>query len=180
MKKSGKKRTGRPPLPAKARKGVNLTFRARGDMREWLGSTAEKSDRSISEEIEHILETQRSNQDVVLRALGGKNASEVITPLLLFFSQLDRHELAWNDDPELARKVKNAAQTIVDAAISKRVIPHREYESLFKSLAFQDTHNQDTHNRIARLAVAVMEVFGLAEPLPNRLLAISLRAERRK
>ena len=165
-----KKRIGRPPLPAKARKDVNLTFRARKDMRQWLGVTAERNGRSISEEIEHILEAQRSNQDVVLRALGGKNASEVITPLLLFFSQLDRHDLAWNDDPELAGKVKDAAQTIVDAAISKRVIPHREYESLFdKSLAFQDTHN-----RIVGLAVAVMEMFGLAEPLPNRLLAMSV------
>ena len=178
MKKSGapEKRMGRPPLPAKARKDVNLTFRARKDMRQWLGVAAERNDRSISEEIEHILEAQRSNQDVVLRALGGKNASEVITPLLHFFSRLDRHDLAWSDDPELAGKVKDAAQTIVDAAISKRLIPHREYESLFdKSLAFQDTRN-----RVARLAVAVMEVFGLAEPLPNRLLAISLRAERRK
>jgi len=79
--------------------------------------------------------------------------------------------LAWKDDPKFVGKVKDAAQTIVDAAISQRVIPHREYESLFdKSLSFQDTQN-----RIASLAVAVMEMFGLAERLPNWLLAQSLR-----
>jgi hypothetical protein len=173
MKKSEapKKRVGRPPLPAKARKGVNLTFRARGDMREWLGSTAEKSGRSISEEIEHVLEAQRSNQDVVLRALGGKHASDVITPLLHFLSQLDRHELAWTDDPVLVAKVKDASQTIVDAAITKRVIPLREYKHLFDT-----PDSQDPRNRIVGIAVAVMEVFGLGEPLPNRLRAMPLRS----
>ena len=166
-----KKRMGRPPLPAKARKNVNLTFRARADLREWLRSAAEKSDSSISEEIEHILEAQRNNQDVVLRALGGNNASDIATPLLLFLSQLDRHELAWRDDGTLASKVKDAAQTIVDAAITKRIIKREEYDDLLdRSLAFDVGPN-----RIAGIAIAVMEVFGLAEPLPNRLLAVPLR-----
>jgi len=159
--RESKKRLGRPPLPAKVRKGVNLTFRARADMREWLGAAAEKSGRSISEEIEHILEAHRSNQDVVLRALGGKRSSEVINPLLLFLSQLDQHALAWNDNREMAAKVKEAAQTIVDATITNREIPYDEYGSLFdKSLDFDDPQN-----RIAGLAIAVMEIFGLAEPL---------------
>ena len=63
------------------------------------------------------------------------------------------------------------AQIIVDAAITKRVIRHGEYESLFdKSIAFQARPN-----RIASVAIAVMEMFALAEPLPNRLLAPPLR-----
>jgi hypothetical protein len=166
-----KARMGRPPLPAKARKRVNLTFRVREETREWLGIVAEKSGRSISAEIEHVLETHRSTQDVLIRALGSKHAADILSPLMLFLSQLDRQRCAWNEDAALASRVKTAAQAIVDAAISKRVIPHAEYESLFdRSLAFEDPQN-----RIVSLAVAVMEVFGLAEPLPNRLLAMPLR-----
>ena len=140
-----KKRRGRPPLPATARKGVNLTFRARQDMRQWLGAEAEKSGRSMSEQIEHILEAHRSNQDVVLRALGGEQASEIITPVLLFLSQLDQHGLAWNNEPKLTEKVKEATQIIVDAALTQRVIPLEEYGSLFDK-------SDDARDRIARIA----------------------------
>jgi len=169
-----KKRVGRPPLPADARKDVNLTFRARGDMREWLRSAAETSGRSVSEEIEQVLEAHRTNQDIVLRVLGGKHASDVVTPLLLFLSQLDRAEFAWRENPELAGKVKEAAQTILDAALTKRVIPNTEYGSLFdKSLP-----HDEPRNRIAGVAIAVMEIFELAEPLPNRLLATPLRGNK--
>ncbi|MCC2654530.1 MAG: hypothetical protein K0Q60_4696 [Microvirga sp.] len=50
------KRRGRPPLPDHERKGgANLTFRARSGLRERLVEEAEKSGRSISEEIEFRL-----------------------------------------------------------------------------------------------------------------------------
>lgn len=70
-----------------------------------------------------------------------------------------------------AEQVKKAAQIILDANITKRVVPHSEYKSLFdKSLPFDEPRNQ-----IAGLAVAVMEIFELAEPLPNRLLTKPIR-----
>jgi hypothetical protein len=51
------KKRGRPPLPDSERKGgSNITFRARGGLRERLAQAAAKAERSISEEIEHRLE----------------------------------------------------------------------------------------------------------------------------
>jgi hypothetical protein len=47
---------GRPPIAQADRKANNLTFRTRGDMRSKLEEAAQKSGRSISEEIEARLE----------------------------------------------------------------------------------------------------------------------------
>jgi len=51
------KRRGRPPLPDSERKtGANLTFRARSGLRDKLMTEVQKSDRSLSEEIERRIE----------------------------------------------------------------------------------------------------------------------------
>ena len=50
-----RKRIGRPPKPPKNRKSVNFTFRSREEMREQLRVAADRSGRSISEEIEYRL-----------------------------------------------------------------------------------------------------------------------------
>jgi hypothetical protein len=56
-RKPGKmtKRIGRPPKPEGERKSASLIFRARPQLRERLGAAAAASGRSISEEIEYIL-----------------------------------------------------------------------------------------------------------------------------
>ena len=50
------KKRGRPALPESERKSRNLTFRARGDLRDRLLRSANESGRSMSEEIEFQLE----------------------------------------------------------------------------------------------------------------------------
>lgn len=52
------KKRGRPPKPADERKGHNLTFRTRANLRERLEEAAEKSGRSVTEEVE--LRVERS------------------------------------------------------------------------------------------------------------------------
>jgi len=52
---AGKKRRGRPPKTDAERKSRNLTFRSRGDLRDRLQEAAQKSGRSLSEEIEYRL-----------------------------------------------------------------------------------------------------------------------------
>ena len=52
---AGKKRPGRPPKTDAERKSRNLTFRSRGDLRDRLQEAAQRSGRSLSEEIEYRL-----------------------------------------------------------------------------------------------------------------------------
>jgi hypothetical protein len=54
MDQKRRKRGGQPKAPA-ARKRNNLTFRTRDDLRERLEKAAARSNRSVSEEIEHRL-----------------------------------------------------------------------------------------------------------------------------
>ena len=63
---------GRPKMPLEERKGINLTFRARKDLRDRLGIAAAVNQRSISEEVEHRIELTFTHQDVAIRLLGAK------------------------------------------------------------------------------------------------------------
>jgi hypothetical protein len=62
-----RKRIGRPPKPPKNRKSVNFTFRSREEMREQLRVAADRSGRSISEEIEYRL-NQSFLKELILEA----------------------------------------------------------------------------------------------------------------
>jgi NADPH-dependent glutamate synthase beta subunit-like oxidoreductase len=50
------KKRGRPPKPESERKGRNLTFRMRDEVRDWLTVRAAKSGRTVSDEINRILQ----------------------------------------------------------------------------------------------------------------------------
>ena len=56
MARTAKRKVGRPALPEEQRRNRALKFRARGDMQARLQAAADKSGRSISEEIEYRLE----------------------------------------------------------------------------------------------------------------------------
>jgi hypothetical protein len=155
---------GRPPIPASERKGINLTFRARGDLREWLGTVAALSNRSISEEIERILEAHRRDQDVVLEALGGKDASEVVRPLLSFLAQLGLDGIVWKGIPKVEAIVQKGAHLITDAAISKRVVSKEEYLQ-FMSDSRGDGEENNTIFQILARAIFALQLFGLAEKI---------------
>jgi Arc-like DNA binding domain len=62
-----RKRIGRPPKPPNNRKSVNFTFRSREEMREQLRVAADRSGRSISEEIEYRL-NQSFQKELILEA----------------------------------------------------------------------------------------------------------------
>ena len=66
---ASRKRIGRPPKPAKARKSVNFTFRSRGDMRQKLRDAAALGGRSISEEIERRLDLSFQQEQMAMEAV---------------------------------------------------------------------------------------------------------------
>ncbi len=123
-----RKRMGRPPLPAKARKGFNFTFRGREDLRKKLWDAASQSGRSISEEIESILEAHFTNQDLVTAAFGGEAASVIMRPLLFFLGQLERKGIAWRSNEEIGPLVQACISLITDAALRKEAIPYLEWK----------------------------------------------------
>ncbi|SFV06088.1 hypothetical protein SAMN02799631_04351 [Methylobacterium sp. 174MFSha1.1] len=59
----GRKRGGQPK-PAEQRKRNSLTFRARDDLRARLQERADAAGRSLSEQIEHMLETALVSEGV--------------------------------------------------------------------------------------------------------------------
>ena len=155
-----KKRTGRPPLPARARKGVNLTFRARGDMREWLGARAERSGRSISEEIEQMLEFHRKGEDLVLRVLGGPGTSRIIEPLLRYFGSLEQAGIDWMQDPQRTKLVKEGVDLIIDAVRADQPLPLKEW---MPRIIYGNPEDSRLGDEILGRAVAVLQSLGLAE-----------------
>jgi hypothetical protein len=158
-----RKRLGRPPLPANVRKGVNLTFRARGDMRDWLRAVAEKSGRSISEEIEQILEAHRKGEDTVLqvlRALGGANASRIIKPLYFYFSSLEGEGIDWMHDADKANLVKRGIDLIIDAVLANKPLPFKEW---MPRLIYRDTQGISVADDPLVRALVVLQSLGLAE-----------------
>lgn len=92
------KRRGRPPKPEADRKGSNLTFRTRGDLRDQLAAASEASGRSISEEIEDRLARsfeaeRRAALDAALLG-GGRNLEilQTMAAVLMAASKLDGGE----------------------------------------------------------------------------------------
>ena len=168
MTKKPKKRLGRPPLPAGARKATSFTFRSRGDLREKLGAAAAQSGRSISQEIERILELNYSGQDVVLRALGGASGAEVVKPLLFFFNQLDRGGIEWRGNKEIAPLMEACIGIITEAAVRGDVIPYEEWSKRINA-AYRGNWLVDTGPgpRICITAKLVIQVLGLGELEPE-------------
>ena len=74
---------GRPPKAEGERKGRNLTFRVRENLRARLQQAADVSGRSISEEIESRVEATFRSQDALVRELAGPEAGALIPPLLV-------------------------------------------------------------------------------------------------
>ena len=61
------KRRGRPPAPEDRRRRHNLTFRIRSDLREQIETAARENGRSMSEELEHLIE-RSLDQDTKISA----------------------------------------------------------------------------------------------------------------
>ena len=74
---------GRPPMPAGERRSKNRTFRVRGKLDSNLQIAAQRSGRSVSEEIEFRLEQsfieERSSIDTLGFAYGSRTAGLVLT-----------------------------------------------------------------------------------------------------
>lgn len=164
-----KKPRGRPPIPASERKTTNLTFRARGYLREWLGTAAKQGGRSISEEIEQTLESHRKGQDIVLRALGGENTSQIIKPLLLYFSSLETDEIDWKHDSEKVELVKQGVNIIIDAALSNDALSIKDW---MPRVIHSGTEDMRLAANTIGKAIVVLQLLGLAEiPLEGKTSA---------
>lgn len=70
MNDDAPKRRGRPPIAQEDRKAGNLTFRTRANLREQLEEAAQQSGRSVSEEIEHRLQTSFDRNAVAMQVYG--------------------------------------------------------------------------------------------------------------
>jgi hypothetical protein len=170
-KAAAPKRMGRPPLPPQARKTTNLTFRARGDLREKLSAAAAISGRSVSEEIERILEGHFSNQNVVTMALGGGQAAELVRPLLSFLSQLERAGIEWRGNEEIAPVVEACVGVMVEAAARGQPFSYDEwYQRIwtgcrpYNALAMTD---RGPDLKIRDMAALVIQIYGLGELEPE-------------
>lgn len=94
------KRRGRPPLSETERKGRNLTFRSRNQLRKRLVAAARSNKRSMSEEIEGRLESTFS----------------VDPTLEMIFSVMNLESLQgknWKDDQTSAETVRAAVDWII-------------------------------------------------------------------
>jgi hypothetical protein len=165
-------------MPPDRRRGMNLTFRARGDIRERLKTAATISGRSISEEIERILEAHFSNQNLVTMALGGEDASEVLRPLLFFLSQLDRGGIPWRGNDQVAPLVQACVSVISDAAVRGKAIPYDEWmQRISSSYRGNFLIDEGPGPKIIAAAKFVIPAFGLGEPAPDQP-AVDVEGER--
>lgn len=64
-----KRRRGRPSIPPANRKRNNLTFRARDSLKRQLNELAERNQRSISEEIEFLLERSFEKRSLLFEVM---------------------------------------------------------------------------------------------------------------
>jgi len=99
-----RKKPGRPALPASKRKSRILKFRSREDLVSRLQQAANKSGRSVSEEIEHRLEGSFQQED--FRRLLQEQLEEN--------AQNSREALvrSWGFDPDDPDSVRNAEQAV--------------------------------------------------------------------
>lgn len=84
------KKRGRPSIPVEERKNRNLTFRARGDLRDRLAKRAAENDRSISEEIELQLIRALDREEYQSEVLGPR-LREVVTLMPAAVAMVQRH-----------------------------------------------------------------------------------------
>jgi len=129
-------------------------------MREWLGVRAERSGRSISEEIEQILEFQRKDEDLVLRVLGGAGTSRIIEPLLRYFGSLEQAGIDWMRDPHRTKLVKEGVDLIIDAVRADQPLPQREW---MPRIIYRNREDSRLGDEILGRALAVLQSLGLAE-----------------
>lgn len=125
------KRRGRPPKAADERKGANLTFRTRADFRARLEEAAEKSGRSVTEEVE--LRVERSFEaDATARRLDdvlsvffshGPHALEFVKDVMVAVSQLHEQKAPdgrligsedWPNSPATRVGVRKAVELLLD------------------------------------------------------------------
>jgi hypothetical protein len=158
---SGKpKRLGRPPKPEEDRKGANLTFRVRKNLRDRIAAAARESGRSISEETEYRVESTFRDEDVAIRSLGGPYASFVIRPILMYLGCLQQSGLAWKDDKALADAVRRGISIIVEAILGSPLSIERQ--RAIRAEAVSEPWREAPTDR----AIAVLRSLGFADEPP--------------
>jgi hypothetical protein len=150
---------GRPPKPKDELKSRNLTFRVRENLRERLQQAAQESGRSISEEIEHRVDSTFKERDIIIRAFGGLDAEVVIEPILFFLAALRLRQISWRNDPSVSHAMREAICFIADAVFSESAVRRDRQEALLDTFA-----KQSTAGRIVSCAVMTAQVLGLADP----------------
>jgi hypothetical protein len=132
MKKAAKPAAGRPARHVGERLSKNRTFRVRGQLDDQLSAAAEKSGRSVSEEIEFRLERTFADEQSLFEGLdlayGSENVALAMTlaelmrsvgssaPLLaLARSKTDHPHATWLDDPFLFNEVVAAINVVLES-----------------------------------------------------------------
>jgi hypothetical protein len=158
----GSGRIGRPPKPEDERRAINLTFRARKNLRQRLLEAAEENQRSLSEETEFRIETTFRDQDVVMRALGGQNAEGVVRPILYFLGVMERQGRNWRNDPDVADAVREGINTITEAIFLGPLSLARQ-NKIQRAAGIRGRKKGQVAITVASAALAVLQALGLAE-----------------
>jgi hypothetical protein len=151
---------GRPPKSGE-RKGVNLTFRTKLDLKSLLQKAASDSGRSLSEEMESRIEDSFRTQDLI-RTLGGPQADPVVRPILYYLGALEKHGMNWRSDPKAAEAVREGISVITEGVFGGALSRERQ-KSLLDSVA---RRGKSAITAVVT-AMAVLAIFALTEKPPS-------------
>jgi hypothetical protein len=122
----------------------NRTFRVRDTLDEQLQEAAEKSGRSVSEEIEHRLERSFSEDQLASAFLGGDHTAELLRAVSIAIWLVEQEAgKKWNEETFTCALVGRAAHVLaLRLGIGDRLpVPSSVYYDLLKSaLEFGDSH----------------------------------------
>jgi hypothetical protein len=108
-----KNKGGRPRRHAGQRLSQTRSFRVRGDLDDVLRAAAAKAGRSVSEQIEWMLETAFFSDRLQANILGSELGAEILRLIRVAMATEGVSGRAWSEDPTSAENVRVAANAII-------------------------------------------------------------------
>lgn len=116
MKSKKVARGGRPPRGPYSGKSSAISTRVTADLRKRLDRAAARSDRSLSQEIEHRLDHSFYEEDALTDAFGGPHNLTLMRVLGAAAAAIEvRCGKTWVEDPRVLRDVRALATAILTA-----------------------------------------------------------------
>jgi hypothetical protein len=133
MAQKKKSQGGRPPRHTGEVLAKNRTFRVRDRLDEMLREAAAKAGRSVSEQIEWMLETAFFSDRLQANILGSELGAEILRLIRVAMATEGVSGRAWSEDPTSAENIRVAANAII-SVLAKLPLefppPERQVEGL--------------------------------------------------